>query len=85
MQTGGSIQNVVIIVGGFGVQRGPDAVKTGIGDGTGDQTGINVGVVGAVNLQIFGTQRLLVVTQSIEDGGIDIQIGGSLPQLYRRL
>ena len=72
------VQHVVIVAGVLGIQSGLDAVESGVGDGAGNKTLIDIGVVGTVQLKIFGGQGTLVFAQRIEDGGIDVQETGTV-------
>ncbi len=65
------IKHIEIVVGIRGVQSGPDTGKTGVGNGSGSQTGVRIGVVGAVDLQILRGQ-IGLATQSIDNGSIDV-------------
>ena len=71
---GGRIQNVVIVAGIFRIQSCIQAVKTRIGDGCGNQTCVDTGIVGAVDSQIVGSQFFFMLTQCVKDGSVDAQI-----------
>ena len=68
------IEHIEIVVCIRRLQRSLDAGKAGIGNGTGGQTDVGIGVIRAVHPQIFGSQ-ICFAAQSIDDGGIDVQIG----------
>ena len=76
------IENIVIVAGVFGRQSSVQRVSAGVGDGSGRQTSVQIGVVGVIIIQITVGQRLGqtggridVTVQCINDGGVDIQIG----------
>ena len=82
MHTGGRIQNVVVIIVGFGIQRGLQAGKAGVSDGAGGQTLVKVSVVGIIQL---GVNTLIVAFLGIDDGSVNVQERGLSPQRNRRL
>ena len=67
MGAGGGIQHVVIIVVGFGIQRGLQAGKTWVRNGRGRQTHVKVGVVGAVQTGVDVVGHAVL---GIDDGGV---------------
>ena len=76
MGAGGGIQHVVIIVVGFGIQRGLQAGKTRVRNGRGRQTHVKVGVVGAVQTGVDVVGHAVL---RVDDGGVDVQQGGVVP------
>ena len=72
--SGAGVISVEVVVGILWVQGGGNAVLAGVGNGSGGQTLIGVGVIGMVDLQILRCQIGLAV-QCVDDGGIDVQIG----------
>ena len=52
MGSGFRIQHVIEIGSILEIQRSLDACKTGVGDRTGNQTLVQIGVVGTVHLQV---------------------------------
>ena len=64
--------NIVIIIGFFGVERGADGGKPRVGDRADGQPFADVGVVWAVNQQVFRGQLFFPLWQSILNGGVDL-------------
>ena len=72
---GFGIQDIVIVVRILGLQGSFDAAEAWVGDGSRGQAGVRVGVVGAVYLQVLCRQVGFSI-ESIDHGGIDVQVGG---------
>ena len=64
-------QGVIIVGGLFRFHGGPDGGDARIGDGSGGQAGVEIGVVGGVNV-LVGLTRLL--PGDIDQGGVDLQV-----------
>ena len=58
MLAGLGVQGVVEVIGIVGIQRRVQAGQTGVGNGTGGQSHVGIGVEGTVDLQILHSQRI---------------------------
>ena len=82
VRTGFRIQRIVEVVGVLRHQRGVQAVQAGVGNRTGGQTGVRVGVVGGIQFQIGLSQglcfpfRIQVAVQRVYQRRVDVQEGG---------
>ena len=72
VHAGGRIQHIVVIIVGFGIQGSLQAGKTGVCNGAGGQTLVEVGVVGMIQ---FGVDPFILTFLGIDDGGVDVQQG----------
>ncbi len=68
-----AVQSIEEVVGLLGIDGRYDARQAGIGDGSGRQTLILIGVIGAVHRQIVGGQRRLMLPQSVFHRGVDLE------------
>ena len=77
-------QGVIIVGGLFRFHGGPDGGDARIGDGSGGQAGVEIGVVGGVD----GLVRLggLLAAVDIDQSGVNLQVAvGPAPGLFSRL
>ena len=75
VSTGLLIQRVEEIVRLVRIQRGGDAVQTGVGDRPGGQPLPRIGVIRAVDLCLLVGQGAGDAAERIYNRGVDVQIG----------
>src|SRR5699024_9818828 len=67
-------QGIVVVIGAVGVQGSHDGLHTGVGDGSGGQALVLIGVVGALDSVVILLTDDLPLRQDVLDGGVDIQV-----------